>query len=204
MAGLDGIRKSKDEITTYLSSHHIGMQRKSVGIFPYQTEWSIAFKWIKMKLAGCLPSHITCQIEHVGSTSIPGLSAKPLLDILALFTEKSDLLATIPFWEKLGFSYKGDAISTVNQTDPDPDRHFFSFYNTAEDTNFIHLHVMCQDHPHVRRLLPFRDALRADQNLVAQYQDLKTALWKDGLSRHDYTRSKNEFIEKVLEGKIYE
>lgn len=200
---MNTITKSKDEITTYLSSHHIGMQRKSVELFPYQPEWPIAFEWVKKELADCIPSHIACQIEHVGSTSIPGLSAKPFLDILALFAKKSDILAAIPFWEKLGFIYKGDAISTVNQTNPDPDRHFFSFYNTAEDTDFIHLHVMCQDHPHVHRLLPFRDALRADQNLLAQYQDLKVALWKDGLSRHEYTRSKNEFIEKVLERKIY-
>ena len=200
---MNTIRKSKEEITDYLSSHHVGMQRKSVELFPYQTKWPIAFEWVKMKLAGCIPSHIARQIEHVGSTSIPGLSAKPFLDILVLFTEKSEILDSIPFLETLGFIYKGDAISVVNQTDTDPNRHFFSFYNTIEDTDFIHLHVMCNGHPHVRRLLAFRDALRADQNLSTQYEDLKISLWKEGLTRHEYTRSKNEFIEKVLEGIIH-
>ncbi len=193
-------RKSKEEITAHLSSLHLGMKRKSVDIKPYQSEWQAAFEWVKNKIESFLPAELLFRIEHVGSTSIPGLSSKLILDVLAIFENRSELEASIPWFEKLGFTYKGDAVSRINQAEADPNRHFFSFYDNEETTDFVHLHVFCSGHPHINRFLIFRDALRADQSLVEKYQALKMALWKEGKARGEYTRSKDGFIRGIVEG----
>ncbi len=188
----------KANVLSTLSLFGIGMKRQSVDIQTYHPNWKEAFSFVKEQIKSILPKDIFCQIEHVGSTSIPGLSAKPILDILLIVHDASDLKKLIPILEAFGFAYKGDGVSLVHGTVADPERHTFSFYNDEETVDFIHAHMTRQNHVHGKSLLFFRDRLRASQKLAEEYQALKVKLWQDGIVRREYTRSKSSFIEKII------
>lgn len=188
---------SKLEIITHLSALGLGLKRKTVFISPPKVEWVQGFEFIRQQLLAAL-ANCSVHIEHTGSTSVPGLSAKPVLDILLVLEEKSALLPSIPILENLGFEYKGDGVALVQKIEPDPERHFFSFYNDEQNTDFIHLHMYAQGHPDIARLLGFRDRLRANVLLREKYQALKMQLWNEGQIRRQYTCSKSKFIYDTL------
>ncbi len=191
----------KNEIIAHLSSLGLGLKRKSVTVDPYKSGWAEAFLFLKRQIELCFAKEFPYQIEHVGSTSIPGLSSKPVLDLLIILKDKALLSKAISLLESIGFTYKGDAISRVTQTEPDLDRHFFSFYDDEKAelaTDFIHVHMFFRGHTYIEQLLYFRDRMRADKHLRNDYQNLKIQLWQDGNSRSDYTRSKENFIAKIL------
>lgn len=194
--------RTKQQIISYLSSIDLGLKRKSVTIKAYNPQWVEAFDLIKKQIELCLTDKLSCRIEHIGSTSVPGLAAKPILDILLIFDNQTSLTQAIPLLERFGFTYKGDAISRVTQSSADPDRHFFSFYNKdAQDedaSDFIHAHMFCRDHVYIKPLLYFRDQLRSDSSLRDEYQNIKMQLWQGGKERSDYTLSKEKFVGKIL------
>ena len=94
--------------------------------------------------------------------------------------------------------YKGDAVGKLNQAALEPDRHFFSFYDLDESIDYIHLHVFVDGHPDVTRNLGFRDTLRKSPSLAEEYAQIKHQLKGQGMSRHEYTRTKSTFISRVV------
>ena len=190
---------SKATIINYLSNHALGLKRKTVILALHNSNWASAFDFVKEKLLVTLLRETIWQIEHTGSTSVPGLAAKPVLDILLILNRDANFNTTIATIEKLGFTYKGDGVALVQQTDSDPDRHFFSFYNDEENTDFIHLHMYKQGHEDIKRLLDFRNCLRKDVDIRNNYEKLKLDLWKNGHTRREFTRAKGEFIHKTIE-----
>jgi len=194
--------ESKNSIINYLDACGIGLARKSVSIVPWQPQWPNAFQRIKKCLTELLGAEGAYRIEHVGSTSVISLAAKPVLDVLVIFSGELVSSSIINLLAEFGFEYKGDGVSRVQQSEPDPRRHFFSFYNDRQDRDFVHLHVYPADHEDVKALLALRDALRADKQLLAEYQTLKMRLWQKGHIRSDYTLLKSEFIGKVISQEI--
>lgn len=189
---------SKTNIINYLTNHDLGLKRKTVILALYNSKWAAAFNFVKAKLMATLPRETILQIEHTGSTSVPGLAAKPILDILMVLNKDVNFEITITAIEKLGFNYKGDGVALVQQTPPDPNRHFFSFYNDEEKTDFIHLHMYKQGHEDIKRLLDFRNSLRNKPDIRNNYEALKMRLWKDGYERREFTRAKGEFIHETI------
>lgn len=187
-----------NEIVAKMQECGLGMRRKTVELSGHSGLWASAFLWFKDKIEGHLRNVDAYRVEHFGSTSIPNIAAKPALDIMVIFKTKYELKAAIPLFEELGFIYKGDAISNVNQTEPDPERHFFSFYDLEECVDYIHLHVFVDGHPDVTRNLGFRDILRNSPVLTEEYGQVKRQLKEQGLSRHEYTRAKSTFISRVV------
>lgn len=190
--------KNKTEIIEQLSQLGIGLKRKTVALVMYNAEWANAFKLVQSVLQEALLLSGSFRIEHVGSTSIPGILAKPVIDILIVIENKADFKTTIAQLENLGFCYKGDGVSLVHGTSADPERHFFSFYNDAEERDFVHLHLYHQSHPDVPRLLNFRDLLRTNKKLAVEYEHIKESLYNNGAIRREYTRLKSNFVAKVL------
>jgi len=126
-------------------------------------------------------------IHHIGSTSVPGLAAKPLIDMLPELNDHDDGAELAPLLEPLGFVYLG---SYGIQG-----RHFF---RRKADVN-VNVHMFEQGHIEVERHLVFRDALRSDEQLRAAYQKLKEELAARFPNDVDsYAKSKSDFIEKVL------
>ena len=115
------------EISSKFASLSLGMDRKIVSLKDYSSDWGQAFLWIKSILIESIS--VVFQCEHIGSTSIIGMPAKPALDILCLFNTEKEIQESIEKFESLGFVYKGDAVSKIHKKKPEKGRHFFSFYD---------------------------------------------------------------------------
>lgn len=127
-------------------------------------------------------------IQHVGSTSVPGQAAKPIIDIAIAVTSLDRLDELIAPLAQLGYGYKPDAGV--------PGRKFFA--KGPESNQTYHLHIS-QSGTVFRRLIQFRDKLIADAEIAEQYAILKRGLASRYSSdRASYTKGKNEFIAKVL------
>jgi GrpB-like predicted nucleotidyltransferase (UPF0157 family) len=127
------------------------------------------------------------RVEHVGSTSVPGLAAKPIIDILLLVPDSMDEPAYLPHLEDAGFSFF--------LREPEWHEHRL-LKGTAPDVN---LHVFTVGSPEAARTLLFRDRLRADPGDRALYEDTKRRLasaeWE---SVQDYADAKTGVVELIL------
>ena len=169
-----------------------------IAIGPYDASWAESFRRESEHLRSCLPAELVGRIEHFGSTAVPGLAAKPIVDMLV---EVSDLQATreriAPILESQGYDY------FWRPTHGDDGPPFYAWFikrepRTRARTHHIHM-VESHFSDHWDRLL-FRDYLREHPEVARQYVDLKlrlaSALAQD---RVGYTRGKTEFIAEVTE-----
>lgn len=130
-------------------------------------------------------------VEHIGSTAVPNLCAKPILDILLGAPDFLSITSRIPQLGALGYRYKPEHEREL------PERRYFS--RPATDTPAVHLHAVVHDSPFWRRHLAFRDALRSDPELTRQYAELKRRLATlHADDRAAYTDAKGPFIAQVL------
>ena len=156
---------------------------------PHDATWSAAFDEAAAQLAQRL-SGIVVALHHVGSTAIPGIAAKPVIDILAVVTDlealddRTDMLAAIGY-ESLGeFGI--------------PKRRYFR-RNTPAGVRTHQVHAFVTGHEQIERMLLFRDYLRATPAMAQQYEALKyrlAAQCGDDVER--YAESKTGFVETVL------
>ncbi len=133
-------------------------------------------------------------VEHVGSTAVPGLLAKPVLDLMAAVPDPDALVRD-------GSARLGAVgwVLVAPELDARPWRRFFVQPDGRGARRLAHLHVMRPDEPRWAQQLAFRDRLRADQELARQYAELKTTLARQHPDdRERYTEAKREFIEAVL------
>ncbi len=126
-------------------------------------------------------------IHHIGSTSVPGLAAKPLIDMMPELRHHKDGPSLAPLLEPLGFIYFG-AYGIDG-------RHFFRRKGDVD----VNVHMFETGHIEIERHVIFRDALRSDTKLLEAYQALKEELAARFPNDVDsYARSKSDFIERVL------
>jgi len=165
---------------------------------PYNPAWKAYFDQLKQVLRGLLTG-IPVDIQHVGSTAIPGLPAKPMLDIDIIIEDKSLLTAVSAKLEQVGYINRGDQGI--------PGRFAFrqqSVYTPVtpdlQEWMEHHLYVCFADSLALKNHLLVREALLRDKDLVIQYASLKERLsGRKGMSREEYTRQKTEFILGVLQ-----
>lgn len=128
-------------------------------------------------------------IEHVGSTAVPGLAAKPVIDIMVGVKDLESSRPAIPAVEALGYCYAPYR--------PD-EMHWFCKPSPAFRTH--HVHLVPHESPSWIRRLAFRDHLRAHPDAAAEYADLK---WKLAgqyrLDRETYTEAKGPFIASIVD-----
>jgi len=147
----------------------------------------------------CLPNDLIRRIEHFGSTAVPGLAAKPIVDILVEVTDlKETRLRIAPVLESQGYDYFWRPI----EGDDGPP--FYAWFikrdpQTGARTHHIHM-VERTFLEHWDRLL-FRDYLIEHPNVAREYERLKDSLSAvSPTDRVAYTRGKTEFIRRVTEG----
>jgi len=172
--------------------------REEVAIAPYDASWPELFRQEEEHLLTCVPSGLILRIEHFGSTAVPGLAAKPILDILV---EVSDLGATkeriAPVLESQGYDY------FWRPTHGDDGPPFYAWFikrdpGTGARTHHIHM-VEGSFADHWDRLL-FRDYLREHGEVAKEYEALKRRLAIASLhDRIGYTRGKTDFIDEVTQ-----
>ncbi len=170
--------------------------RDDVAIVPYDPAWPDAFRRECDHLLACLPRELIRRIEHFGSTAVPGLAAKPVVDLLI---EVTDLAATreriAPRLEAQGYDYFW---RPTHGDDGPPFYAWFIKRDPATGARTHHLHMVEAGFTgHWDRLL-FRDYLIAHPATAREYEALKLRLAAASPGdRVAYTRGKSEFIERV-------
>lgn len=170
-------------------SEPLGLESKTVRLVPSDARWPALYREEALRIgeavaAAGLPP---LALEHVGSTSVAGLAAKPVLDIAAGRAPGVAPARYVPVLESLGYIYRGESGL--------PGRDFFR----RGELRSHHLHLVEHGGAHWERYLRFRDALRADPVLRDEYAKLKLALAARYPSdRESYIDGKTAFVEGVL------
>lgn len=153
----------------------------------YEPEWPERFRQIAEPVERAL-GEIALAIEHIGSTSVPGLAAKPVIDIDVVVRSAEEVPAAIERLRELGYVYQGDKGI--------PGREAFMWPPHAPRH---HLYVVVEgSKPHTDHVR-FRDCLRGRPDLAHEYAELKRDLAdRHGDDRASYTEAKADFIARVL------
>ncbi len=172
--------------------------REDVALVPYDSRWPELFREEKDHLLSCLPKDLLGRIEHFGSTAVPGLIAKPIVDLLVEVTDlQAAKIQIAPVLEAQGYDY------FWRPTHGDDGPPFYAWFIKRDPGTGVrthHLH-MVESHfvEHWDRLL-FRDYLIAHPAVAKEYESLKVHLSsvfpKDRVA---YTRGKTEFVVQVTE-----
>ncbi len=155
-------------------------------LVPYDPQWPALFEAEAERIERAAAG-LALRLEHIGSTAIPGLAAKPIIDILAGRPPKSALDPYVSLFRQLGYEHRG--------TNGIPGRHFFR--RGEPRSHNVHLvswsSAFWSDH------LLFRDYLRANLAVAREYETLKYDLAVTlGDDRGRYTDARSPFIRKVL------
>lgn len=165
----------------------------------YDPEWKQSFDDIKMVLVSALKEQSTnIDIEHVGSTAIPGMVAKPILDIDIIIREKALLSIVTAHLQDLGYINRGEQ-GIPGRFAFRQSSEYVPLTNPKTKKQSHHLYVCFNDSLALKNHLLIRDALLNDNQLVARYSKLKLDLANEkGINREEYTKRKTEFILTVL------
>ncbi len=159
---------------------------KSVEIVPYNPAWANEFAAESARVRAAL-GNLAVNIHHIGSTSVPGLAAKPITDLMVTVRRLDDAIACIAPLQSLGYTFVDHPQNT--------DRRFFK----KGDPRTHHLHIVEHGGTEEWRHVAFRDALRADDRLRDDYAALKIKLAEQFTdNRPAYTDAKTTFVETVL------
>lgn len=166
----------------------LGLKRGIVRLLPHHDHWSILFENEKQVLTGTFSESII-SIEHVGSTSIPNIPAKPIIDIMIGVKSLSVALGMKDDFETLGYVHR-----------PSPTNNIEVLYAKGSEAKRTHyVHVVVHDKCLWQNYLCFRDRLRCNAELAQEYAKLKQMLaTKYPDNRGKYSSGKADFIQQVL------
>jgi GrpB-like predicted nucleotidyltransferase (UPF0157 family) len=171
---------------------------EEVSVVAYDPAWPAAFAAERDELLSLVPPGIITRIEHFGSTAVPGLAAKPIIDMLAEVTDLDTVRQRVaPILEAHGYEYVWRP--TMGDDGP-PWYAWFIKRDAQTGVRTHHIHMVEADFTeHWDRLL-FRDHLIAHPELAAEYGQLKERLAEEHPGdRVAYTQAKTEFVTRVTE-----
>ena len=158
-----------------------------VEIVSYDPAWPSRFAEEADILGAALAEWRSGPIEHIGSTAVPGLAAKPVIDIMFGVSTLEASRPAIAAAAGLGYCYFPYRVE---------EEHWFCKPSPAFRTH--HLHLIPVNSPRWRQSIAFRDYLRAHPNVSAEYEMLKRRLAQEHhLDREAYTEAKRPFIDRI-------
>lgn len=165
----------------------LGLESGMVRLVDYSDRWPEAFGAMRAEVVEAIGGYGHVETEHIGSTSVPGFTSKPMIDLMTGIERIEDFEPCIAPLERLGYVYKGEFGL--------PGRQFF----VLNDPATAHLHLV-QHNGHFWRLnVFFRDLLRNDEAARERYLTVKRELAeKYANSRPDYTKGKDTIIKTLL------
>ena len=159
-------------------------EQRDVELVPHNPEWSQLANDESQRILECISIPVI-GIYHIGSTSVPGIKAKPILDFVLEVEDMEAFIKESRNLECLEYVSKGEYGI--------PGRQFFTKDTLGERTH--HLHVFQQGHKDIERHLVFRDFLRSNPEAAKEYESLKEKLAKRFPKKSDmYTEAKSDFI----------
>ena len=165
----------------------LGTHGGHVEIVDYSPEWAEIFERERAAILETCSTWVM-KVHHFGSTSVPGLAAKPILDIMPVVARPDDGENAVEPMTTIGYRYRGD--------NGLPGRFYFD--KIVGGRTVVHCHMYPQDHSDVRKLVAFRDQLRANPETSIAYERLKRNLalkYRD--DRESYTDGKGAFIRET-------
>ena len=163
-----------------------GSEKREIKIVDYDMAWPKKFETHARVIAGALGG-TALRIEHVGSTSVQGLAAKPIIDILVVVQDSADESTYLPRLEAAGYA--------LRVREPDWNEH--RMFRTPEKD--VHIHIYSAGCPEIERNLIFRDRLRRNIDDRSRYERTKRELaareWSD---MNAYADAKTEVIESII------
>ena len=168
--------------------------REEIAVQPYDPRWPMMFEQERLHLLACLPHDLIRRIEHFGSTAIPGISAKPIVDILVEVTNLDETQKIIaPILEAQGYDY----FWRPSWGDDTPPFYAWFIKRDKHGNRTHHIHMVEADFEHWERLL-FRDYLIEHPGTAGEYSELKERLSMTHRgNRVAYTEAKTDFIRAV-------
>ena len=176
----------------------MAVPEQALEVVPYDPAWPAAFEAEGIRLREALGS-LALRIDHNGSTSVPGLAAKPIIDIQVSVAALQPLAAYGDRLRAAGYAHV-----------PHPDDSFCPFfYSPSRWPHTHHVHVVQAGGDEERRTLAFRDYLRDHVDAARAYEQLKYDLVRglvpvDRESREAYARGKTDFIERTIASALAE
>jgi len=164
-------------------------EERSVRVVPHDPSWPASFEAARGDLAAVVPEALA--IEHVGSTSVPGLASKPTVDVLLVVDDLAVVLGRLAELAAIGFEHRPDSFS--------PERRHLFFRRMVGGERTHHLHVLASSSPEPDDYRLFRDYLRANPDAAARYEAAKLAL-ADRFARYraSYVQAKEPIVEELL------
>jgi GrpB-like predicted nucleotidyltransferase (UPF0157 family) len=162
-------------------------------ILPYDPRWAFEFEAERDRIARAL-GELARRIDHHGSTAVPGLAAKPIIDVQVSVAQLNPIRAYAEPLAGLGYRHAphaGDAVCPF-------------FHRPSEWPHSHHVHMVESNGPEERRTLAFRDYLRDNRDVAGEYGVLKRQLaarYDAGKpsDREAYAMAKTEFIERIVQ-----
>ena len=156
----------------------------------YNPRWPSMYEEEKAQILAAIGEHIV-GIEHIGSTSVPGLGSKPIIDLLAGVTDLSVVELCIPPLKAIGYNYMPEYEQIISE------RRYF--LKGSPDAQIAHLHIFQATNWMNRHELLFRNYLRAHPQAAREYLELKKQLAaKYGPDRTGYTAAKTDFVRSII------
>lgn len=160
-----------------------------IEIVDYDPQWPAQFAEIAGRVRAAFADGPLIAVEHVGSTAVVGLAAKPVIDIDVVIPSEAVLPDAIARLATLGYVHQGD-LGVAGR----------AAFGSPADLPAHHLYLCVCDNAEYRRHVAFRDYLRVHWGEAQRYEALKRdlAVWH-GADRRAYSEAKTDFIEAVLE-----
>ena len=169
----------------------LGLTRGTVALSPHREEWHRLFADERRRILNAIGDR-RLPVEHIGSTAICGIAAKPILDIMVGTPDYAPELPFVKNLEAIGYEYKGE--------NGVPERHFFG----KGEPRTVHLNIVGRGGNFWLSHLAFRDYLRNDREAAREYELVKLSLAERfSNDRESYTNGKLAFVERILNKTAY-
>ena len=192
------VGRAKLEANYRPRSHHsivsnetsvVGIERQEIRLVEYDFSWPKQYRRHADSIAGALGEALIC-IEHVGSTSVPGLPAKPIIDIVVEVEDSSEESSYLPALTQAGYQLRMR----------EPEWHEHRMLRTPELD--VHVHVFSKECSEVARMLAFRDGLRESAQDRRRYEAIKRELAaRNWPTMQDYADAKSDVVASILSGR---
>ncbi len=166
---------------------------KRLVIVPYDPQWPALYERERDAIRRVIGDRLMA-IEHVGSTAVPNLGAKPIVDVMGALPHLADAAACIAPLAAIGYQFVPEAMRDL------PDDRYFERWTEGyeQGIELAHLHLTAHGSAFWRDHLLFRDFLRTHPQTASEYEDLKRQLASRHVSGATYAPAKGEFIQAVL------
>jgi GrpB-like predicted nucleotidyltransferase (UPF0157 family) len=163
-----------------------GVEKRDIMIVDYDPSWPDTFRSHAAAIFEAL-GEAALNIEHIGSTAVPGLASKPIIDILLVVEDSGNEEPYLPQMEGAGYELH------IRE----PDWHQHRMFRTHERN--VHIHVYSLGCPEIDRIVLFRDQLRSNPDDRSRYEQTKRKLAEQSWAcMDDYAKKKTEVIESII------